>query len=260
MITKLKKNLIDKKPSYGTFINVNAPNMVEICGLCGMDFIIVDTEHGALTTESIENIVRTAEYADMSALVRVTKNDHKHNARLLDIGAHGIMVPMVSTVEEAKMAVESCKYNPMGFRGIGLGRGARWATIPNYFEEANKGTLVVCMCETKEHLQNLDEIVKIEGLDVIFVGTVDLSQSLGVMGQPGHPIVEDAVQKVLKACKSSNVAAGITVQNEQEAIKRAQEGFLFISILNDMRIWQKSLSNIMGKIRPELSLGSSSLK
>lgn len=260
LMTKLKKNLQNKIPSYGTFINVNAPNMVEICGLCGMDFVVIDTEHGALQTENVENLVRVAEYADMSALVRVTKNDPKHNARLLDIGAHGIMVPMVSTPEEARLAVQSCKYEPMGYRGIGLGRGARWATIPNYFEEANKGTIVVCMCETKEHLYHIDEIVKTEGLDVIFVGTVDLSQSLGVQGQPGHPAVEEGVQRVLKACLASGIAAGITVQNEEEAVKRAGEGFLYIAILNDMRIWQKSLNQMMGKIKPGLKLGASSLK
>ena len=149
--------------------------MVEGMALAGLDFVIIDTEHSSHNVETVENLIRAAELYDITAIVRVTDYDHKNIGRMLDIGAHGIQVPMVDSAELAQKVVSACKFAPEGTRGASAGRGSKWGAYENYNADANKERMTICMCETKESVADIEQIVKTEGVDVIFIGTSDLS-------------------------------------------------------------------------------------
>jgi len=253
MAEKLIKNNIKTKikdgyPVFGTFISTPAASMVEVVGRAGMDFVVIDNEHGPDTTETIDILCRVAELSGMTAIVRVPGLDPKNIGRMLDIGAHGIQIPMINTGEEAQRFVRACKYTPAGTRGISAGRGARWSTVPDYFNVANEETITVIMCETKQCIENFREIVRTPMLDIVFVGTGDLSLEFGVPGQSNSPIVEEQVKKILYMCQEAGVTPGITVKSTEEACMRMEQGFKYVSLQNDMRIMMGVMQNIVKEV------------
>jgi 4-hydroxy-2-oxoheptanedioate aldolase len=170
---RLQEMLNDKEFVLGAFVSINAPSIVEVLAISGIDFVVIDMEHAPLSFESVENMIRAAEIYDITAIVRVTDFDKKAIARLLDIGSHGIQVPMVHTPQRAMEVIRAAKYPPIGDRGMSGGRGARWGSIKNYSEVSNRECITVCMCESKEAVDNIEEIVKTPMLDVLFVGAAD---------------------------------------------------------------------------------------
>jgi 4-hydroxy-2-oxoheptanedioate aldolase len=259
MENRIKRILQENGYVIGTFISINAPSIVEVAGLSGLDFVIIDNEHSAIDIESVENLIRAAEVTGITPIVRIQENSQKIISRFLDIGAHGIQIPMISTVEEASLASRSCRFAPKGIRGVGLGRSARWGTVPDYFNTANEETLCVCMCETKKCVDDIDQIVRVDGIDVMFIGLVDLSQSLGFTGKIHHKEVEESVQKVLRALLRTEIVPGIAVQNTEEAMKRIEEGFRYIAVKNDMRLFQEKLQSITKVLKKDNSLEKSGL-
>lgn len=230
MINKLKKTLKEGGAAIGTFVINESPDMVEVLALGGFDFIIIDTEHGPLSVETTKNLVRAAEYRGITPITRVTENTATQILRVLDIGSHGIQVPQVSTAEDAKKVVEASKYFPLGNRGMALARAADYGNVNalDYFANANEETLVVVHCESKECFENLEEIVKVPGVDVIFFGPFDMSQSLGIPGQIDHPKIQEMTEKVIELTRKYGKAAGIFVPTAEKAKMRIQQGFQYI--------------------------------
>lgn len=247
--SRLKDVLRRGDYALGVFCSINAPSIVEILAISGMDFVVIDMEHGPINIESIENMVRSAEIYGITALVRIPDYDEKLIGRLLDIGAHGVQVPMVHTAERAAEVVKAGKYAPLGLRGMSAGRGPKWGSISNYREVANKELTTVCMCESKEAVDNIEEIVKTPGLDIIFIGAVDLSQSLGCPGDVNNPIVEKHVQHVLKVCQNAGVYPGIVTTGVEEAQMRIKQGFRYVSVMNDMWLMRKTISKLVADTR-----------
>jgi 2-keto-3-deoxy-L-rhamnonate aldolase RhmA len=245
----LKLKLKEKPYVLGSFISSTSSLNVEAIALSGVDFIIIDTEHASPSYETVENMIRAAEIYNVGAIVRITDYDPKAIGRLLDIGAHGIQVPMVHTAERAKEVVRAAKYAPLGERGMATGRAARWGKIENFRDSSNNTIVTVCMCETKQAVENMEKIVKTPGLDIVFIGANDLSQSLGCPGQTKSPIVEECVLKVHKICQDSGIISGIVTGSVEEARKRIQQGFRYISVMNDLRILADSATNRIMQIR-----------
>jgi 2-dehydro-3-deoxyglucarate aldolase/4-hydroxy-2-oxoheptanedioate aldolase len=242
------REVIKKKGfAFGTFMANFSMAQTEVFAIAGMDFLVFDAEHGSLDFLELETLVRCVELHDVAGFVRMPEINKKLIGRLFDIGAHGIQMPMVHTAEQARQVVDAVKYPPCGTRGIGMGRGNRWGTIPDYFNKANRDTFVVCMCESQEAVDNMNEICKVPMVDALFVGTGDLSWDLGVKDMQ-HPAVEERVQKVLKICKTANVIPGITVSSIKEAKQRIREGFQYITLMNDMRLLVKLISDIVRDI------------
>ena len=183
MENMFRKKLRENPYALGAFLSIDAPSIVEVLAISGLDFVVLDMEHASLDFKTVENMTRAAEIYNITALARLTDYDAKVIGRLLDIGVHGVKVPMVHTAERAREIVHAAKYPPLGNRGISGGRGPRWGSIPNYREASNRECLTVCMCETVEAVKNTAEIAKTPGVDVIFVGAYDLSQSLGCPGR-----------------------------------------------------------------------------
>jgi 4-hydroxy-2-oxoheptanedioate aldolase len=252
VINQLKRKLAGDGVVLGTFITLNCPDLVEIAGLAGFDYCIIDTEHGPGNPESIQHMIRAAELRGMAAIVRVTDTAPTTILRTLDVGAAGIQVPQVNSPETAENVVRSAKYFPKGDRGACLTRSSRYGFVPGvaeYFDEANRETLVIVHCENRQGLECLDGIAAVDGVDVIFVGPYDLSQSFGIPGQIYHPVMVDAVARALAAAKRAGKPAGIFVGSVEEAKARIEQGFTYIAYSTDSLVFAEVCKNIVGGIR-----------
>lgn len=204
---KLKQSLHNGETVYGLLNSVPAPLLVEMLGYAGYDFVILDLEHVNTNPETLENMIRAAECAGLTALVRVPGMDAGAILRALDSGAQGIVVPHVQSRAEAEAAVSAGRYHPLGQRGISGGRttGFGRLDLPSYFERANAELLVAVMIEDRVGVENIDAIVSVPGIDLVLEGAIDLSQSYGVPGQAQHPDVQAAILAVADACQKHRV-------------------------------------------------------
>jgi 4-hydroxy-2-oxoheptanedioate aldolase len=228
-----KAKLKSGQTVYGCFVRYPSASLVEVLGYQPWDFIVFDGEHGTIDPQDCENMVRAAELRGVTPIIRVTTNQPPIILRYMDSGAQGLHVPWVNTAAEAEAVVRAVKYEPRGIRGLAFIRAADYGqTVPlsEYVQKANAETLVAIHVETITAVENLAEIVKIDGLDVIFIGPNDLSQSLGVPGQPQHPTVLAAIERVFKAVEGSDKAVGIMVGNVQAAKQWRERGARYISI------------------------------
>jgi 4-hydroxy-2-oxoheptanedioate aldolase len=228
-----KAKLKAGEPIFGCFVRYPNATLVEVLGYQPWDFLVFDGEHGTLEPQDCENMVRAAELRGVTPIVRVTTNQPHIILRLMDTGAQGLHVPWVNSAAEAEAVVRSVKYYPRGIRGLASVRAADYAqTIPlgEYVQQANAETLVVIHIETQEAVEQLPEMVAIDGIDVIFIGPTDLSQSYGVPGQPQHPTVQGAINRIVEVVAKSNKALGIMVGNAQAAQQWRERGARYITI------------------------------
>ena len=226
------KELISKKmPVLGCIINGPYPALVELLGLAGFHFVFIDSEHSSLSIAEIENLIRASELRNITPLVRVPDNNPKTILKVMDIGAMGIIVPDIRNRAEAEAAVRASKYAPMGERGLATTRSANFGFGKKgveLFQEANDETMVIVLIESQEGLSHAEEILSVDGVDGCFIGTSDLSMSMGVFGEINHPKVLDAVQDVLKICLDKNKVAGIVVRAGESPKRLLDMGFSMV--------------------------------
>lgn len=246
---KLKRNLNEGKVQIGAFITAPCPEVVEVLGVAGFDFVIIDTEHTASGIETVVDMMRAAEIYGMTPIVRVPDDIPKNISRYQDVGAYGVQVPMVHTAEQAERIVKAMKFSPEGNRGMSGGRGTKWGRINDYRKESNEESFVAVMCESLEGLKNIKEIAKVKGLDAIFIGAFDLSQALGVPGDVTNPIVEDAIAEIYDACIESSVIPGIVAPSLEMARKRIEQGFLYVTILDDMAFFADAVEKRLKDVK-----------
>jgi 4-hydroxy-2-oxoheptanedioate aldolase len=232
MINKLKERFRNGEAAIGTFVTNPTPDLVEIIALGGFDFIVIDTEHGDLSIETTKDLVRAAEYRGITPIIRVTKNSTTDILRSLDVGAHGVQVPMVNVRADAEKAIQAAKYFPKGNRGLALARSADYGNLDafEYFESANNETMIVVHCENITGYENLESILQLEDVDVVFLGPFDMSQSLGIPGQIYDPKIEEISSGIIELANQYGKAAGIFVTSAEEANKRIAQGFKYVTI------------------------------
>ena len=232
---KLKELLRRGEAAIGLFAASGSPDMIEIAGLAGFNFVVIDCEHAFIGPESTQNQIRAAELRGITPIVRTPNATESQILHNLDVGAHGIQVPQVNNAQVASDIVTFSKYFPVGRRGIAFPRAADYAmgSLTEYFDHENEQTMIITHCENKACLENLEEICQIPEIDVIFLGPYDMSQSLGVLGQVTHPKVEEAAQRVLKVTEKYNKVAGIFAGSGSIAKERAKQGFRYITISLD---------------------------
>jgi len=196
------RKLRDKQAVFGPLINFSSPWFVDVVGATGFDFVLLDAEHGPLSLESTEQMIRAAESAGMTPLVRVPANVPHEILRFLDIGAMGVQVPQLNSAADAKAAANAVRFPPRGTRGLatlpragGYGIGP---SAPDYIEIANREIVLMAMVETREGVENIDAIAGTDGVDIIAIGPGDLSASLGFQGDRSAPAVRDAVEHVIE--------------------------------------------------------------
>jgi len=195
----------------GTFINLGSPLTAEIAGLAGFDWLLLDHEHGPGSDSTLLHQLQAVAATPAFGVVRIAANEAPRFKRTLDAGAHGIMVPYVSSAEEARSAVAALRYPPRGIRGISkMNRAAAFgADFDAYFAHAHEWLVTMLQIETIEALAHVDEIAAVDGADVLFVGPLDLSTNLGISGDYTHPRFIDALNQVAGAARRHGKAAGI---------------------------------------------------
>ncbi|MBQ6582483.1 MAG: hypothetical protein IJH77_01510, partial [Mogibacterium sp.] len=207
----LLKNAIAKKGyAAGTFLGTATPAIMEGISYTGLDFVIIDTEHGPYDTMPMSDLIMTAVSHGVSPIVRVADVTHKEIQRVVDNGAEGIIIPCLRELEDFRKVVEFGKFPPLGKRGFMWGRGSGfgnepWASqgIESYMQNSNDKVLLLPQCETVEALDQIEEIVQIDGIDGIFIGPYDLSVCMGIPGQFDKTEFREAVQRILRACKDA---------------------------------------------------------
>jgi 4-hydroxy-2-oxoheptanedioate aldolase len=204
---QVKAKLLRGEVVVGSFVYVPSPKLAELVGLCGFDFVVIDQEHGPITTETAEDMVRACELAGCTPIARVPYLHSHAILHALDIGAMGVHVPNVNTVEDARRAAALCRYAPLGTRGLAGVRAANYGLrekLSDYCRMANQEVMTIAHIEDIEAIHNLDQLLTVEGIDVYYLGPVDLSNS---MGKPGivdaelKKIVDDAITTIVHAGK-----------------------------------------------------------
>jgi len=232
----LKKKLNDGRTVIGTWSSLSSPNVINVLGTTELDFVVIDMEHGSMSFETAENMVRAAEASDISSLIRTWDDDGQTLLRTLETGTQSLMVPHVKTAEDADQIVKACKYFPEGNRGLSPYTRVHDFThegIDKSLQKANEETLVGILVEGKEGLASLEDIVQVEGIDLIYLGIFDICQSVGLPGQVSHPDVLAEVERCRGIIKSNGIAPG-SMATDIEYVKMLKEKkYQFIAYLND---------------------------
>jgi 4-hydroxy-2-oxoheptanedioate aldolase len=218
-INELKRKLSNGRVVVGSFVYVPSAKFTEIIALAGFDFVVIDMEHGPIDISVAEDMVRAAELAGVTPLIRVTHNSPHLVLRALDIGAQGVHIPEINTVGDAERAATSTKYGPQGRRGLAGVRAAEYGirqSLHEYAAVANQETLCIAHIESQQSVNNLDELLKVPGIDIYYLGPEDISNSLGIPGQSKDQrvvqLVEDGIRKVVAAGKTAGcIAAEVPV-------------------------------------------------
>lgn len=233
MKNKLRAALLERKLSLGGWLQIGHPACAEIFARAGYDWVCVDLEHGVIDLETMTNIFRTLDAYDCVPVARLPINDPVWIHRSLDAGAQGLIIPMVKSAEEAESAVREAKYPPRGVRGFGYSRANRHGVdFEPYIAAANEEIAMIIQIEHKDAIANLEAITGVEGVDGFFIGPLDLSGSMGITGQLGHPEMTAALEKYLRVCGERHLAAGMHIvrPNSDNISKAISEGYTLIAL------------------------------
>jgi len=248
----LKEALEEGKNVFGPFMKFTDPAAVEIMGFAGFDFVIIDAEHGPISMQSAQNMIRAAETANITPIIRVSSNDEALILRALDIGAQGIEIPQINSKSQAIKAVKSVKYSPQGERGVcRYVRAANYSSMDKfkYFKSANEETMIIAHIEGVEGINNLDEILSVPCIDVIFIGPYDLSQSLGIPGEVNNPLVTERMKEVVLKCKQNKIAVGTFADDIETAKFWVSLGVQYMSFSVDVGILYEATKQIVENLK-----------
>lgn len=229
-VARFKAALASDKGALGPFMITSDPAFVEAAGHAGYDFVLLDMEHGPGTFENLQNLIRAANVAGVCPVVRVPRGTDIWIDRALDVGAGAVLVPQIDTAEQARAVVSAAKFSPVGTRGTcRFVRSAGYGAVPGaqYFSQAQE-TVVIIQAEGKKAVENLDEILDVPGIDVIFVGPYDLSSSLGHVGEIDHPEVIACIQGIIEKANAKGVKLGCFADTVEGGKKWRDMGVKFI--------------------------------
>lgn len=250
-----KNSLLNNKIVLGPFCKLNDPAIFEIAGLAKFDFVIIDMEHGSISYESAQNLIRTCELVKISPIIRVPKNEPHYILRALDIGAHGVEVPEINTKKDAEKLAYASRYFPKGNRGLcRFVRAADYSQMPkdDYLKTANEDIIVIAHLEGVEGFRNLEEILTVDGIDVLFIGPYDLSQSLNIPGQIHNPILIEKMKVITEKAKMKGKIVGTFVETIEDAIFWKKQGVHYLSYSVDVGLILEKFSSIVNSMNMSL--------
>jgi 4-hydroxy-2-oxoheptanedioate aldolase len=222
----MKEKLKAGEPVFGVSVMIPSPQIVEMVAAAGFDWVLLDCEHGTLTLESVELMAMAAEASGITAIARPVSRSPEHILQVLDRGVMGVQVPHVNTAAEAREVLAAVKYHPAGKRGLAAGtRSAVYdsiGTLADYVKAANDATLIAIQLEDREAIENIDELLKVDDIDVFFIGPSDLSQSMGHPGNPKAPPVAEAIESSFRKMVAARRTPGTpaTAENVRETIDK----------------------------------------
>jgi 4-hydroxy-2-oxoheptanedioate aldolase len=246
MIKSIREKALNRELVTGTFINLGNSLTVEMAGSAGFDWVLIDVEHGAGDQQALVHQLQAVTSTPAVPIVRIEGNEPARFKRVLDLGASGIMVPYVSTVDEAEQAIASIRYPPRGIRGVAkLNRGSSFGSeFEEYFTRSHELLTTVVQIETADALKNIDGIAAVDGVDVLFIGPLDLSVNMGIPEQFDHPNFIDAKTKVAKAAENAGKSSGILLLNAEQVPATVEAGFTFIALGSDGGLVAAGMRNL----------------
>ena len=210
MENKILSMVANHQRPFGTFVELGGANVIEALSMTGLDYVIIDNEHGPFDVESTEECIRACELSGLTPFCRIREISRPAVMKLLDVGAQGLIVPYVETVGQVRELIDYAKYPPVGKRGFCGSKKDRWGfaypgteSMETQFSYWNRETLLIPQCETVGALENIEEITALDGVDGIFVGPFDLSISMGMPGQFKDPVFVAAIKRILAACQAA---------------------------------------------------------
>ncbi|TDQ81388.1 4-hydroxy-2-oxoheptanedioate aldolase [Dongia mobilis] len=246
----LKNKLRAGKTCIGSWLLTTSADMAEIMAYAGLDFLLIDHEHGQGAIDDAVGQMRAMKGTDCIGVLRVPTNDRIYIKRALDAGVAGIMVPNVDNAEQARAVVDACRYAPVGHRGaFGGMRAMRYGLNPGYYGEVDDDTLIVVQVENSRAIDNIPEIANVPGIDVIFIGPRDLSATLGKLNQFGDPVVRGEIERAQGAILASGKLLGSTAASGQVARDMSEAGYRFIISGSDATLLGTAASNLVAQAR-----------
>lgn len=232
---QFKQDILARKELIGCWAALGSPISTEILGLAGFDWLLLDGEHATNDVLTFIPQLMALKDSRSAPVVRPAWNDQVLIKRLLDIGFYNFLIPYIETEEQAKQAVSYTRYPPEGIRGVSVShRSNAFGTIEDYFEKINQNIAVMLQIETQQAVDNVEKITSVDGVDGIFVGPSDLSASLGHFGNPKHPEVQTAIQKVFDTAKKYGKGCGILAPVEADARQYLAMGATFVAVGNEL--------------------------
>ena len=245
----LRERLLDGETTVGTFQLIDSPMVSEMAGLAGMDFVVVDQEHGPLTAETSVGLCAAAERGGAAPIVRVRENSEAEIQRALDVGAAGVEIPQIETRADAEVAVDHARFDPLGERGLSpYVRAGGYTGRDDYTARQNEETTVIVHIEGERGVDNLDDILAVEGIDVLFLGPYDMSQSLGISGQVRDDRVEDLMQEVCDRAAEEDKVVGTYADDPEMAEQWIDAGAQYVAIHVDGAILTHAFEDIVESV------------
>jgi len=252
-MNSIRQKLLSNELSLGSWLQINSPTVAGIMAAQNYDWLTIDAEHGAVDLNDISMMCDAIQARQTAALVRLPACDSIWVSRCLDAGADGLIIPMVHNAEIARKAVEYAKYPPLGKRGFGFAHTNQYGqNFDEYVQNANEHLTLVAQIEHIEAVKDIDNILAVEGIDAVIIGPYDLAGSMGLVGQPSHPDVLAACDKVLMACQARNSCAGIhVVSSSAENIQPfIDKGFRFVALGIDALFLRDTSTSVLQSCRP----------
>lgn len=242
---------MSEKKTVGTFFELGGTGLMECLTRTGLDYVIIDTEHSYFSEESVADYIRTAENGNLIPFVRIGDIRRPYVLRMLDIGARGLIVPNITSVDQVKELVSYAKFAPIGRRGYCPTRTSGWGAdewskdVDAYMAECNRRCKVIPQCETTEALEHIEEIAALPGVDGIFVGPCDLSISMGIPLQFDSPVLTEAIERILAACKKYNKESYIFSGTPENGRKWLEKGYDSVACSLDASVVMKGFQELV---------------
>lgn len=250
----LKNKLKNNQLTIGSWIMIGNPIGVEVMALSGFEWLVIDIEHTSIGLDTVQALIATIQASGIKALVRVSKNEEVVIKRVLDMGADGIIVPMVCSKEDAIQAVNYAKYPPIGKRGVGLYRASKYGTnFEAYKKWVDEELVIIVQIEHIDAVDNIDEILQVEGIDATMIGPYDLSGSMGYPGEFEREDVKVAIQRTLDKCKQYNIPSGFHVvdTDPKKIQQKIDQGCRFLAYGIDYFFMRDAAINGMNKLKSQ---------
>ena len=249
----VKEKMLSGEPTFGTLVSMPSPNVVQVLAASGFDWLWFDLEHGPIPFDALHNMINATAVGDAACipLTRVPADELWSVKPVLDAGSLGVIFPFVETTQGAADAVAATCYPPAGKRGFGpFYAGSRWGLgLREYAEQADDAILRVMMLESKDAVENVEEIMATDGIDVAFLAPFDLSQSLGVPGQFDSPVYLDALDRLEKATEQAGAIMGTLVLDADTAKAKLDRGYRFLMLGLDIALLEGAAKDILGQVR-----------
>ena len=252
---ELKEKLKKRQLTIGSWLTIGHPAVAEIMAKAGFDWLTLDMEHSSISMSEAEQLIRVIDLCGVTPLVRIPQNDPDYIKKVMDIGSHGIVVPLVNSKADAEAAVSAVKYPPEGKRGVGLGRAQKYSLdFESYRKWNQENSVVIALIEDIKAVENLDSIMSVKGIDGFIVGPYDLSGSLGCPGEFDDPKVKEALDEIYNKSLKNGYLVGQHVVDPDPAkvIDKIKKGYKFIGFGTDFLFLNTKCTEALKEIKKSI--------